>query len=502
MIVKVVVPDSIYARVYFARGEQGPQGATGPQGVQGAQGPTGLTGATGATGATGPQGPQGIQGIQGVGYSGVTSSTLITIGTGLKTFTVANVGAFIPGMRIRAVHNSTPATYVEGPCNVASGTTIIITVDKFNGSGSHDGWVFASAGEVGQTGATGSTGAQGPSGVVAVTAPITNTGTSTSANIGIDLSLIAQDNVANAFTVGGHTITNDAVGNIPLTLKAIASQTADMFQLQNSGGAASFGVSSGWSLYTVGQGRFGGNSNLGAQLNVLSSTATNIGAVIRGATSQTANLQEWQNSAGTVLAGITPAGNLNITQQVRVGGSTSLGQLSVTSLSAGNIGTVIRGAASQTADLLQTQNDLGQVGFAIERGGALSVVPSAAVNGYSMFVRSPTASVVTTMIRGAASQSANLQEWQNSAGTVLARVASDGAMYNGAFVTTNSLAVLNENNSGGSIRFTKSTSAQTNPGANIGRLYFRDGTTGGTLKLVVRAGAAGAETTILDNIPQ
>lgn len=29
-----------------------------------------------------------------------------------------------------------------------------------------------------------------------------------------------------------------------------------------------------------------------------------------------------------------------------------------------------------------------------------------------------------------------------------------------------------------------------------------NGTTAGTLKLVVRAGAAGAETTILDNIPQ
>jgi len=49
---------------------------------------------------------------------------------------------------------------------------------------------------------------------------------------------------------------------------------------------------------------------------------------------------------------------------------------------------------------------------------------------------------------------------------------------------------------------TKQTVATTNPGAGIGSLYFRDGTTAGTLKLVVRAGAAGAETTILDNNPQ
>jgi hypothetical protein len=43
-------------------------------------------------------------------------------------------------------------------------------------------------GEPGADGANGSDGAAGPSGVVAVTAPITNSGTSTSANIGIDLS--------------------------------------------------------------------------------------------------------------------------------------------------------------------------------------------------------------------------------------------------------------------------------------------------------------------------
>lgn len=40
-------------------------------------------------------------------------------------------------------------------------------------------------GAKGDTGATGATGAQGPSGVIAVTAPITNSGTSTSANIGV-----------------------------------------------------------------------------------------------------------------------------------------------------------------------------------------------------------------------------------------------------------------------------------------------------------------------------
>ena len=54
---------------------------------------------------------------------------------------------------------------------------------------------------------------------------------------------------------------------------------------------------------------------------------------------------------------------------------------------------------------------------------------------------------------------------------------------------------------GGQVTWTKQTAAATNPGASNARLYFRDGTNANTLKLVVRAGAAGAETTILDNIP-
>jgi hypothetical protein len=173
--------------------------------------------------------------------------------------------------------------------------------------------------------------------------------------------------------------------------------------------------------------------------------------------------------------------------------------LTVYSTATTRVGAVIQGAASQTANLQEWQNSAGTPLVRIQSTGVVKVgTPITGVVG----INNEVADAIVLSVRGISGQTANLQEWQNSAGTVLARIASDGAMYNGAFVTTNSLAVLNENNSGGSIRFTKATSAQTNPGANIGRLYFRDGTNAGTLKLVVRAGAAGAETTILDNIPQ
>jgi hypothetical protein len=106
------------------------------------------------------------------------------------------------------------------------------------------------------------------------------------------------------------------------------------------------------------------------------------------------------------------------------------------------------------------------------------------------------------LIRGASGASSNLQEWQNSAGSVLAYLRYDGVFRAPFLATINNHWFAGEQNSGGYMNFNKATAAGTNPGAARAILYFRDGTNAGTLKLVVRAGAAGAETTILDNIPQ
>lgn len=74
--------------------------------------------------------------------------------------------------------------------------------DKFKIGNGADSWTVLSyggivgpqgpAGQAGSQGIQGEAGATGPSGVVSVTSPITNSGTSTSANIGIDLSNIAS----------------------------------------------------------------------------------------------------------------------------------------------------------------------------------------------------------------------------------------------------------------------------------------------------------------------
>ena len=44
--------------------------------------------------------------------------------------------------------------------------------------------------------------------------------------------------------------------------------------------------------------------------SILNTTSTNVGLTVQGAVSQTANLQEWKNSSGTVVAAIAPDGVL------------------------------------------------------------------------------------------------------------------------------------------------------------------------------------------------
>jgi hypothetical protein len=214
---------------------------------------------------------------------------------------------------------------------------------------------------------------------------------------------------------------------------------------------------------------------------------------------------------------------------------TLTGQQTIQTSAAGNLGLIVKASTSQSADLQQWQNVGGGVITAVRGDGRFYSSISLRANGLTspnntgstigtgdasaVTILAGSASLQPLIVKGAASQSANLQEWQNSAGTVLARISSAGLLRTGDSVLANqyvgvvgtssvtdtaALAGLQANTSlgGGWVQFKKVTSAVSNPGANFGNIYFRDGTTAGTLKLVVRAGAAGAETTILDNIPQ
>jgi hypothetical protein len=97
----------------------------------------------------------------------------------------------------------------------------------------------------------------------------------------------------------------------------IAAQTADLTQWQNSAGTvvSKIGTFGQLIINTTASSVIGASSAVsGSTLTVNAPAATSTGIVIKGFTSQTADLQQWQNSGGTVLASVTAAGVITANQ--------------------------------------------------------------------------------------------------------------------------------------------------------------------------------------------
>jgi hypothetical protein len=164
--------------------------------------------------------------------------------------------------------------------------------------------------------------------------------------------------------------------------------------------------------------------------------AENVGLIIKGTASQSANLQEWQNSAGTVLSRVD-SGGLGRFTYFRIG--STLDGLYTTSISnpAANLaGLAIRGADAQTANLQEWQNSAGTVLSRIDNNGN-AVFLDKIVYANQVYVGngnylnatmhnvSGGAAEMRLLLRAHSSQTASIQEWQNSAGTKLAAVTKD-----------------------------------------------------------------------------
>lgn len=107
-----------------------------------------------------------------------------------------------------------------------------------------------------------------------------------------------------------------------------------------------------------------------------------VGFIVKGQASQTANLQEWQNSAGTVLTSISALGaltvNSNATSYFGTGPSIFGTTLAVSTRSSGTIGQIIKGVTSQTANLQEWQNSAGTVLAKVDASGAMFTTTAAA----------------------------------------------------------------------------------------------------------------------------
>jgi hypothetical protein len=190
----------------------------------------------------------------------------------------------------------------------------------------------------------------------------------------------------------------------------------------------------------------------------------NKGLVIKATASQTANLQEWQDSTGTVLGHVSSSGGIRgASFSTSSGNSNQFGNGSLISGVAtafgpgGNpaiIPVVVKGAASQTSDLQAWLNSAGTVLASVDAYGRLGISTTSLLNstgGYSMVsIYNNNIANTNLVIKSYTSQTANLQEWQNSVGTVLAKITASGALdataitVNGAAISTGSASSLSD----------------------------------------------------------
>jgi hypothetical protein len=122
-----------------------------------------------------------------------------------------------------------------------------------------------------------------------------------------------------------------------------------------------------------------GTISVYAQTSIVSRSAATSGLVVRGATSQASNYQEWQNSGGTVVASLSATSSTFKTAGGVVAGGASastIGVLNGYTTSASGIGLFLKGAASQTADLIQLQDNSAGTVFAVRSDGKQKVSAS------------------------------------------------------------------------------------------------------------------------------
>lgn len=108
-----------------------------------------------------------------------------------------------------------------------------------------------------------------------------------------------------------NVITGETTSTIPLAIKAVASQTVSLQQWQNSSSSPVASIATSGYFATAGYASIGSITQVATTaLNVNIINPSNKGIVIRAAASQTANIQEWQNSSGTVVSRVSANGTL------------------------------------------------------------------------------------------------------------------------------------------------------------------------------------------------
>lgn len=230
----------------------------------------------------------------------------------------------------------------------------------------------------------------------------------------------------------------------------------------------------------------------------VAATSAAVALIVKGAASQTANLQEWQDSGGSVVSSVSNTGtltipgtvSLNSTNHAAAGAASAADFYAPTSAMRG---VVIHAAASQTANLQEWQNSSGSFLAGINYTGGFigtrGLTISGGDPGYASYITAdmhadtnPT--IFGLLIKGAPGQTADLIRVENSAGATLAYTNNAGA-----FITTNALVPGNGTTTAGSLW--GGSGAPLSTLGYSGDYYFRTDVPGtGSQRIYVKNGAS------------
>jgi hypothetical protein len=222
--------------------------------------------------------------------------------------------------------------------------------------------------------------------------------------------------------VGGTqaTIGATAAATIGLLVEGATAQTADLAQFwQTTAGPTVAGISKDGQVYA-------------RSFSATPGSASVVVETIRGFTGQTADLTQWQDSTNAVKANVDSQGVIHSGPSWLNGNNGSFPAVMAVPTNVGQPGVAVKALAGQTADLQQWQLSSGTKSSWITNDGT-AVLAAGRFNSPDLGYLNARLSVVANsagekgaIVRGAGGQTANLQEWQNSAGTANAYIDHSG----------------------------------------------------------------------------
>jgi hypothetical protein len=128
------------------------------------------------------------------------------------------------------------------------------------------------------------------------------------------LSSLIHYGIAQATIGAGSTVTDQIGFNVPASMVSGTNNYAFSGSIPAATGRWNLYMSGTAANYLAGRLGVGATLTSGAMAQVVNTTASDIGFVVKGAAAQTGNLQQWQNSAGTILAYVAADGGSSFTE--------------------------------------------------------------------------------------------------------------------------------------------------------------------------------------------